>query len=169
MKLKSFLQSVAAKLKRSGGQAVDTALDAVATVLPVEGSDAHQAKIGRNERDRTFLLAARAARRRSIRHGYLQGIRRNTRGLPVGMSEHEAKRARALEVRARHDHLPEHVSVKQIEDAEQTIAQIERNTALRATRPRPSKLARRLQGKHKGSCSANRSMAAIYERRGVAV
>lgn len=82
---------------------------------------------------------------RQIRHNMLMSYRKNTRGLPVGISVHQVRAARALKNRlGRPDDDETVISESRINAADTVLEQVKNNAKTRAQYPRRSKLARRI-------------------------
>lgn len=87
--------------------------------------------------------AARAAINRNVRHQQRAGVRRNSRGLPVGIGPHQLRAAKRVKNQVANN--PEAViGETRLHAAETVLAAVKKNAAVRAQRPRPSKLARRM-------------------------
>jgi hypothetical protein len=87
--------------------------------------------------------AARAAIMRSVRHQQITSVRRNGRGLPVGIGPHQLRAAKRVKNQVTNK--PEAViGETRLHAAETVLEAVKKNAAARARRPRPSKLARRI-------------------------
>ena len=92
--------------------------------------------------------AARAAIQRSVRHQEIVSVRKNTRGLPVGIGPHQLRAAKRIKnaVATRPDEVV--IGETRLQGAETTLDAVKRNAAARARIPRKSKLARRMAALH---------------------
>jgi hypothetical protein len=95
--------------------------------------------------------ATQASLRRQRRHSKIQAQRRNTRGLPLGISRRQDTAAHATRVsyptrtvRIGFDHIEIPRSTTRQAEIITTLDRLERNHAARAKSPRPSKFARRV-------------------------
>ena len=88
--------------------------------------------------------AARAAINRTVRNQQITSVRRNTRGLPVGIGVHQLRAAKRVKnaLASRPDEV--NVGETRLHAAETTLDAVKRNAAARARNPRKSKLARRI-------------------------
>jgi NADPH-dependent glutamate synthase beta subunit-like oxidoreductase len=87
--------------------------------------------------------AARAAIERSVRHQQHMAVRRNGRGLPVGIGPHQLRAAKRVKNSIVNN--PDVViGETRLHAAETVLEAIKRTATARAQRPRPSKLARRM-------------------------
>lgn len=88
--------------------------------------------------------AARAAIERAGRHHHLSSVRKNTRGLPVGVGPHQLRAAKRIKnaLATRPDDVV--IGETRLQSAETTLDAVKRNAAARARIPRKSKLARRI-------------------------
>lgn len=91
--------------------------------------------------------ADRAAVRRTMRHRVLHSLRRNTRGLPVGLGTQEVNEARHIEALAATNRLGEaSVGETRMRRADAILESLERTRELRTQVARPHGAARRLPG-----------------------
>jgi hypothetical protein len=88
--------------------------------------------------------AARAAIERTVRHQQHMAIRRNGRGLPVGVGPHQVRAAKRIKNAMACDPDAVNIGETRIQAAETTLNAIKRNAGARARHRRPSKLARRI-------------------------
>lgn len=88
--------------------------------------------------------AANAAIARNARHHRIVSVRRNTRGLPLGIGPHQLRAAKRIKnaLSTRPDEVV--IGETRLNGAETTLEAVKRNAAARAGNPRPSKLARRI-------------------------
>lgn len=109
----------------------------------------------RPQRARFAALAMAAAMRRSVRHQVKQRYRRNTRGLPVGFSHYQVLGKAAI------NNLPDDsIRRKNALDVQDAI-----KFGAKVRAGRLPKLTRRVQAKHRDSCSATKWMLDVMERR----
>jgi len=88
--------------------------------------------------------AARAAIERTVRHQRHMAVRRNGRGLPVGIGPHQVRAAKRIKNQLACDPDGANIGETRLHAAETTLDAIKRNAAARAEHRRPSKLARRM-------------------------
>src|SRR6476660_7712179 len=88
--------------------------------------------------------AARAAIVRTDRHQQIVSVRRNTRGLPVGIGVHQLRAAKRIKNKMACNPDGVVIGEMRLHAAETTLDAVKRNAAARARNPRPSKLARRI-------------------------
>jgi hypothetical protein len=88
--------------------------------------------------------AARAAINRTARHQEITSVRRNSRGLPLGIGVHQLRAAKRIKnaLASRPDEV--NIGETRLHAAETTLDAVKRNAAARARIPRKSKLARRI-------------------------
>jgi hypothetical protein len=87
--------------------------------------------------------AARAAIKRTMRHQEIASVRRNGRGLPVGIGQHQLRAAKRVKNQVANN--PEAViGETRLHAAETVLEAVKRTAMTRAKNPRPSKLARRM-------------------------
>ena len=94
----------------------------------------------------TFRQAMAASFTRQIEHNARSSYRRNSRGLPMGVSRHQVDAARRLKnlLSCRPDEAGD-VGETRIAQADTTLDIVRKNAEVRTQHPRPSKLARRLE------------------------
>ena len=84
-----------------------------------------------------------AAINRVARHQEIASVRKNGRGLPLGIGPHQLRAAKRIKNQVANN--PEAViGETRLQSAETVLAAIKSNAAARSQNPRPSKLARRL-------------------------
>src|ERR1051326_4069573 len=88
--------------------------------------------------------AARAAINRSVRHQQIASVRRNTRGLPVGIGPHELRAAKRIKNALACDPDRAVIGETRVHAAETVLEAVKNTAAARAQNPRKSKLARRM-------------------------
>lgn len=88
--------------------------------------------------------AARAAVKRTARHQAISSVRRNTRGLPVGIGAHQLRAAKRIKnaLATRPDEVV--IGETRLRGAETTLEAVKSCAAARTRNPRKSKLARRM-------------------------
>lgn len=94
--------------------------------------------------NRGAVEAAGAAINRARRHQHFSSVRKNTRGLPVGIGPHQLRAAKRIKnaLATRPDEVV--IGETRLNGAETTLDAVKRNAAARAQHPRKSKLARRI-------------------------
>jgi len=88
--------------------------------------------------------AARAAIERTARHQQIASVRRNGRGLPVGIGPHQLRAAKRIKNALACNPDGVVIGETRLHAAETVLEAIKRTATARAQRPRPSKLARRM-------------------------
>lgn len=88
--------------------------------------------------------AARAAVQRTSRHQQIASVRRNTRGLPVGIGAHQLRAAKRIKNALACNPDGVVIGETRLHAVETTLEAVKQNAALRARNPRKPKLARRI-------------------------
>lgn len=148
----SIIDSVVGKISKGAAVLFDKGKEVIAGKTP---HLSYQRLKSRKIKVRHGAQARVAGERRRFRNVVLSAGKRNTRGLPAGMSAFVARRARCLEVRALHGHLDESgVSAMEMELADRALTILKDNQTARKGMKRPAKLARRVSAGFK-SCRAS--------------